>query len=591
MSNYNYDPYGYGYPPRPQFPSDVDPMGQSNNSSVYPPIPNPSHAPLRPWNSNSAHYPNFDSPPGPPPPSDHHYHSLSLQYQSHLPTQPQSHYPPSHPSSYPSLSPSNSFLYHEPPPHQQQPIVKPPDPSPGPSGPYHYRPAEPFQYQQYGSFQHGDHSEELRIPPPHSIEFQNMYGGGGYGNSLSSVSNRADHLDNSHSSSSSTYPLDSLLNDMNLSALEAPRPQPQLLPTQSDHFSAHQSHHYSGSASLNDYHRHSHSSSFSIPSPYSIPASPSNSHHQYSGGESQNSHSIQDLVPFQHLNVSLKVLLLHGNLDITVTKARNLPNLDMFSRRLADIFDLVKSKATSITSDPYVAISVADAVIARTYVISNNENPVWNQHFNVPVAHHSAEVMFTVKDNDMIGSQIIGTVKIPSEKIYEGSRVDGTYSVLGSNGKECKRGATLSLSIQYIPVEKLSMYHRGIDYELENGGVPGTYFPLRIGGRVKLYQDAHVPWGSLPPVMMGGGMQYEHGQCWRDIYEAIKNARRLIYITGWSVYHNVRLVRGSNDGSDCTLGELLKAKSQQGVRVLLLIWDDPTSRSIMGYQKVANHNE
>ncbi|KAF5185732.1 Phospholipase d beta [Thalictrum thalictroides] len=33
-----------------------------------------------------------------------------------------------------------------------------------------------------------------------------------------------------------------------------------------------------------------------------------------------------------------------------------------------------------------------------------------------------------------------------------------------------------------------------------------------------------------------------------------------------------------------TLGELLKTKSQEGVRVLLLIWDDPTLRNILGYQ-------
>jgi hypothetical protein len=30
----------------------------------------------------------------------------------------------------------------------------------------------------------------------------------------------------------------------------------------------------------------------------------------------------------------------------------------------------------------------------------------------------------------------------------------------------------------------------------------------------------------------------------------------------------------------------LKMKSQEGVRVLLLVWDDPTSRSILGYKLV-----
>lgn len=47
---------------------------------------------------------------------------------------------------------------------------------------------------------------------------------------------------------------------------------------------------------------------------------------------------------------------------------------------------------------------MSGAVVGRTYVISNNENPVWMQHFNVIVAHYAAEV----KDNGLVGSQIIG---------------------------------------------------------------------------------------------------------------------------------------------------------------------------------------
>ncbi|KAK8584135.1 hypothetical protein V6N12_068384 [Hibiscus sabdariffa] len=61
-------------------------------------------------------------------------------------------------------------------------------------------------------------------------------------------------------------------------------------------------------------------------------------------------------------------------------------------------------------------------------------------------------------------------------------------------------------------------------------------------------------------------------------------ARRLIYIAGWSIFHNIRLVRETDKASDTTLGDLLKLKSQEGVRVLLFVWDDPTSRSILGYK-------
>ncbi|CAB80782.1 phospholipase D-like protein [Arabidopsis thaliana] len=228
--------------------------------------------------------------------------------------------------------------------------------------------------------------------------------------------------------------------------------------------------------------------------------------------------------------------------------------------------------------------SVAGAVIGRTYVISNSENPVWQQHFYVPVAHHAAEVHFVVKDSDAVGSQLIGIVTIPVEQIYSGARIEGTYSIRDSNGKPCKPGATLSLSIQYTSMNKLSVYHSGVGAGPYYQGVPGTYFPLREGGSVTLYQDAHVPEGMLPGIKLGNGMCYEHGKCWHDMFHAICQARRLIYITGWSVWHNVRLVRDKEDpSSECRLGELLRSKSQEGVRVLLLVWDDPTSQNILGY--------
>uniref|UniRef100_A0A803MQ27 Phospholipase D n=1 Tax=Chenopodium quinoa TaxID=63459 RepID=A0A803MQ27_CHEQI len=309
------------------------------------------------------------------------------------------------------------------------------------------------------------------------------------------------------------------------------------------------------------------------------------------------------IVPLQ--KGSLKVLLLHGNLDIWVYEAKNLPNMDMFHRTLGDMFGRLPGNVSNkieghvsrkITSDPYVSITVShNAVIGRTYVISNEENPVWMQHFIVPVAHYAAEVHFLVKDSDVVGSQLIGSVSIPVEQLYLGAKVEGTYPILNASGKQCKAGAVLSISIQYTPIKNLSSYHHGVGAGPDYQGVPDTYFPLRKGGTVTLYQDAHVPDGCLPEFMLDRGMKYVHGKCWQDIFDAIRQARRLVYITGWSVWHKVRLVRdGGNHSSDCSLGELLRSKSAEGVRVLLLVWDDPTSRSILGYKTdgiMATHDE
>ncbi|KAI4315376.1 hypothetical protein L6164_028191 [Bauhinia variegata] len=240
----------------------------------------------------------------------------------------------------------------------------------------------------------------------------------------------------------------------------------------------------------------------------------------------------QQAVPFPTTTSSLRILLLHGNLEIYVKEAKSLPNMDMFHKTMRIC-----------------------TVIARTFVIRNDENPVWMQHFNVPVAHYASEVHFVVKDDDVVGSQIIGTA-----------------------------GAVLSLSIQYTPYDKLALYHHGVGGGPEHEGVPGTYFPLRKGGKFKLYQDAHAPQGCLANLKIDGDLNYEHGNCWHDIFDAISQAGKLIYIVGWSVYYNVKLIRDGNDEKSCTLSDLLKTKSQEGVRVLLLVWDDPTSRSILGYK-------
>ena len=220
-------------------------------------------------------------------------------------------------------------------------------------------------------------------------------------------------------------------------------------------------------------------------------------------------------------------------------------------------------------------------------MISNSENPVWRQNFNVPVAHYAAEVHFVVKDSDIVGSQIMGAVGIPVEQLYPGMKIEGTFPILNASGKPCKAGAILSLSIQYTPVDKVNIYH-GVDSSPDSQGVPGTYFPLRKCGKVTLYQDAHVHDGCLPSLKLHGDVQYEHRSCWHDIFEAISQARRLIYIAGWSVYHKIKLIRDGNNATDCMLGDLLKIKSQEGVRVLLLVWNDPTSRSILGFKTVRN---
>ncbi|KAJ0091857.1 hypothetical protein Patl1_26790 [Pistacia atlantica] len=97
----------------------------------------------------------------------------------------------------------------------------------------------------------------------------------------------------------------------------------------------------------------------------------------------------------------------------------------------------------------------------------------------------------------------------------------------------------------------------------------------------QLCSDAHIQDGCLPNLKLDGGMEFNQASCWQDIYDAISEARHLIYIAGWSLNHTLRLVRNGNN--TYSLGDLLKIKSKQGVKIccylcgmilpLLACWD------------------
>ncbi|XP_044499628.1 phospholipase D delta-like [Mangifera indica] len=305
---------------------------------------------------------------------------------------------------------------------------------------------------------------------------------------------------------------------------------------------------------------------------------------------------------------------LHGDLDLKIIKARRLPNMDIVSQHLRRCFTVCHVSKSSprsenrgsaaedvedgiedrnihhhgkiSTSDPYVTVVVPHATVARTRVIRNSQNPVWNEHFFIHLAHPVIDLEFHVKDKDLFGAEIIGKTKIPARKIATGEFISGWFPIVGSNGRTPKEGTALSLEMKFMPCEKIPLYRYGIAGDPEQGGVRNTYFPLRKGHQVTLYQDAHVKEGFLPHIKLDGGQVYKQGTCWEDICHAISEAHHLVYIVGWSVFEKIKLIREPTRplprGGDLTLGELLKYKSEEGVRVLLLIWDDKTSHDKFG---------
>ncbi|XP_062217991.1 phospholipase D delta-like isoform X3 [Phragmites australis] len=313
------------------------------------------------------------------------------------------------------------------------------------------------------------------------------------------------------------------------------------------------------------------------------------------------------------------VLLLHGDLDLTIHEARDLPNMDVLSTLLRCLclhLGVTTSRPRSSrsvsgddddsthhrhrhsrqphghrilpTSDPYATVVVPgppDTTLARTHVVRNSESPDWSARVLLPLAHAASHLAFQVKDADPFGSDLIGTASLPSEKILEAADkpIDSEWlTLLRPDGRgPPKPNSAIRISATFIPAARTVGWR--------SGGVP-AYFPPRRGCEVKLYQDAHVAAGEVEGVP---GV-FEPGRCWEDVCMAVLGAQHLVYVVGWSVYTQVRLLREAMSPEmakkaaevkalsgvaveDMNLGELLKYKSQEGVRVCLLVWDDKTS--------------
>ncbi|KAK1432601.1 hypothetical protein QVD17_09498 [Tagetes erecta] len=297
-------------------------------------------------------------------------------------------------------------------------------------------------------------------------------------------------------------------------------------------------------------------------------------------------------------DASERLVYLHGDLQLAINEARNLPNMDIVTGHIrrcvtfeacrtntsssggGSVSTKVRSGRKIITSDAYVKVSVPQATVARTRVLKNSKNPKWNERFIIPLAHALVDLEFQVKDNDVFGADVLGTVKIPAEKIATGQVISGWFLMENSR----KKDAELNLELKFTPCQDNPLYRHGIAGDPEHKGVRNTYFPLRKGSHVTLYQDAHVrPECKMPQIELDGGKVFQHDACWEDICYAISEAHHMVYIVGWSVFHKIKLIREPTRplprGGDLTLGELLKYKSEEGVRVLLLVWDDKTSHS------------
>ncbi|OIT07436.1 PREDICTED: phospholipase D alpha 1 [Nicotiana attenuata] len=278
-------------------------------------------------------------------------------------------------------------------------------------------------------------------------------------------------------------------------------------------------------------------------------------------------------------------ILLHGTLHVTIYEVDNLQKeggghfFSKIKEHVEETIGLGKG-----TPEIYATVDLEKARVGRTRKIKNEpKNPRWYESFHIYCAHMASNVIFTVKDDNPIGATLIGRAYVPVEELLEGEEIDKWVEILDREMNPIAEGSKIHVKLQFFDVSRDPNWARGIRSS-KYPGVPYTFFAQRTGCRVSLYQDAHVPDNFIPKIPLSGGKYYEPHRCWEDIFDAITNAKHLIYITGWSVYTEITLVRDSRrqkPGGDITLGELLKKKASEGVKVLMLVWDDRTSVGLL----------
>ncbi|KAL6974214.1 Phospholipase D [Sarracenia purpurea var. burkii] len=289
-------------------------------------------------------------------------------------------------------------------------------------------------------------------------------------------------------------------------------------------------------------------------------------------------------------------ILIHGTLHVTIYEVDKLHTRfgrKFFHKLVEEFEEAVGFNKTA--AGLYATIDLEKARVGRTRLLRNeSSNPRWYESFHIYCAHMTSNVVFSVKEDNPIGAVLIGRAFFPVRNLLAGQEVDEWLEIFDDERKPLQGHSKIHVKLQFFDVTQERNWSKGI-ISPKFPGVPYTFFSQRNGCRITLYQDAHIPDGFVPRIPLSGGKNYEPHRCWEDVFVAISNAKHLIYIAGWSVFTEISLVRDPTrpkPGGDMTLGELLKKKANEGVRVLMLVWDDRTSVKLLKKDGLmATHDE
>ncbi|XXG45716.1 hypothetical protein AAC387_Pa02g0719 [Persea americana] len=272
----------------------------------------------------------------------------------------------------------------------------------------------------------------------------------------------------------------------------------------------------------------------------------------------------------------MEQFLLHGTLDVTIVEAVGLP--DPRTAGLVEVLSQSSRQGLSL----YATIFVGKTRVGRTRISENDPvNPSWNDSFHIYCAYNAADVTITINDVNK-SEERLGTAYIPvTRELLCGKEVDMWFRVQDNHGRLLHGDPSIHIKLHYTDITRDENWSQGITSKFT--GVPCTFFRQREGCKVTLYQDCHVPDHFNPRITLDGVKYYEAQQrCWENIFDAITNARHLIYISGWSLYTEITSIRDPRrqkpgGGVTVSLSESFSGGRREMLRVLILAWDEISS--------------
>lgn len=290
-------------------------------------------------------------------------------------------------------------------------------------------------------------------------------------------------------------------------------------------------------------------------------------------------------------------VLLHGQIKVSIYEAEQL--WEESERSTRERF----TRAVTLHSvlNPYVMVSLEHLPkppkrIVKTHCAYATDCPKWDHKQTVDVATVVSYVTVQVRSSsqpeqskDWFRHKSLGTARIKAERVLW-NVVDGWLPLAGLAGvsNDSKNRGRIRIKIQYRPIDVIE--HFGLTT------VPATYYKAVSNCHVQLFQDAHCPEGSVIPIAGSSDELYKLSDgsprmrkrvsnYFEQIYYALLNATKMIYITGWSVDTTLEMLRrtpeeAEREGAEppcLSLGQLLKQKADEGVTVCLMVWDEVLS--------------